>query len=414
MEPKTMNSGHDEVVTGSGSASQPVATVHVIFKTHLDIGFTDFARNVVEQYHTRFIPQALATAQALRDRGGAERLIWTTGSWLISEHLAQAAPDARRRMEAAIAAGDIAWHALPFTTHTELMDQSLFEYGLSLSAGLDRRFGRQTIAAKMTDVPGHTRGIVPLLAAAGITFLHIGVNPGSEAPDVPPVFVWQDPGGAEVVVMYHRGSYGSLMLVPGLADAIYFDHTNDNHGPPSPEQVIGTFQHLRAQFPTAQVVASTLDAFARKLLHVKSSLPIVREEIGDTWIHGAGSDPLKLSRFRALQRLRSAWLSSGQLRADDPALLAFSRQLIMVPEHTWGLDEKTYLADEQTYAAADFRAARPTSRFRTFEESWLEQSAYLDSALAALGDTAQATEARAALAALAPVEPDRTGLRAGR
>jgi hypothetical protein len=31
-------------------------------------------------------------------------------------------------------------------------------------------------AAKMTDVPGHTRVIIPLLAQAGVKFLHIGVN----------------------------------------------------------------------------------------------------------------------------------------------------------------------------------------------------------------------------------------------
>ncbi len=383
-----------------------VETVHVIFKTHLDIGFTDFARNVVEQYHTRFIPGAIATAEALRERGGDERLVWTTGSWLIYEHLEQAGPDARRRLEAAIAAGDIAWHGLPFTTHTELLDPSLFAFGLSLSADLDRRFGKQTIAGKMTDVPGHTRGMVPLLAAAGIQFLHIGVNPGSETPAVPPVFRWQDPEGAEVVVMYHRGTYGGLMVVPGLSDAIYFAHTGDNHGPHTPEQVIATFEKLGAEFPDARIFASTLDAYARALLPIKGELPVVRQEIGDTWIHGAGSDPIKISHFRELQRLRAAWIASGRVSRDDPALGAFSRKLIMVPEHTWGLDEKTFLADEKTYAAADFLPARPTGGFRKLEESWLEQRAYLDEALIALGDTSLAEEARAALVALAPVAPD--------
>ena len=35
----------------------------------------------------------------------------------------------RIRMEKAIERGFIAWHGLPFTTHTELMDPGLFEYG---------------------------------------------------------------------------------------------------------------------------------------------------------------------------------------------------------------------------------------------------------------------------------------------
>ena len=36
-------------------------TIHLVFKTHLDIGFTDHAEKVRRQYHERFIPQAIET-----------------------------------------------------------------------------------------------------------------------------------------------------------------------------------------------------------------------------------------------------------------------------------------------------------------------------------------------------------------
>lgn len=39
--------------------AEPV--IHLIFKTHLDIGFTDHAEKVRAQYHERFIPQAIET-----------------------------------------------------------------------------------------------------------------------------------------------------------------------------------------------------------------------------------------------------------------------------------------------------------------------------------------------------------------
>lgn len=35
--------------------------VHLVFKTHLDIGFTDHAEKVRRHYHERFIPQAIET-----------------------------------------------------------------------------------------------------------------------------------------------------------------------------------------------------------------------------------------------------------------------------------------------------------------------------------------------------------------
>ncbi len=274
-----------------------IDTVHVIFKTHLDIGFTDYARNVVQQYHTDSSPRHSLPPGRCANVAATERMVWTTGSWLIYEHLEHATAEERERMVAAIEQGDIVWHGLPFTTHSEIMNPSLFSFGISLAADLDRRFGRKTIAAKMTDVPGHTRGIVPLLAQAGITFLHVGVNPGSETPDVPPVFVWQDPSGADIMVMYERGSYGDLKIIPGMRDALYFAHTGDNLGPHTPEQALEVFASLQTKFPNATIRASTLDAFAEKLAAVKVTLPIVGDEIADTWIHGIASDPLRISRF---------------------------------------------------------------------------------------------------------------------
>ena len=111
-----------------------IRKIHLVFKTHLDVGFTDYAHKVVENYFTRFIPKALDTAEELRRSGGPERFVWTTGSWLIYEYLEQAGQAERTRLERAIVAGDITWHGLPFTLHSELLDPELFRFGLSLSA----------------------------------------------------------------------------------------------------------------------------------------------------------------------------------------------------------------------------------------------------------------------------------------
>lgn len=382
-----------------------LSKVLLVFKTHLDIGFTDTAANVTRLYFESYIPQALKTARELRQAGSPDRFIWTTGSWLIYEYLEQAEAQERSEMEESILAGDIAWHGLPFTTHSELMDESLFQFGLSLSQTLDRRFGKQTLAAKMSDVPGHTRGIVPLLAAAGIQFLHIGVNLASTPPDVPPVFRWQSPDGSEIMVMYGQG-YGSAASAPGQNTALAFGHTIDNLGPQTPAQVQAVYAEMRAAFPGAEISAATLDDFARTLLPVRADLPVITAEIGDTWIHGAGSDPLKLSRFRALQRLRSAWLKNEKGTAQNPALTLFSRKLILIPEHTWGMDEKTHLADWENYSASKFQAARALPNFEKMEASWAEQRATIDQAVSALEGTPFADEARAALSETRAVRPD--------
>ncbi len=335
--------------------------------------------------------------------------MWTTGSWLVYECLEQASREERIRMEDAILAGDIAWHGMPFTTHSELMDPSLFAYGLSLSQRLDERFGRRTIAAKMTDVPGHTRAIVPLLADAGMKYLHIGVNFASKPPDVPPVFVWRS-GGSEVIVHYDKGGYGGTRTVEGLSEALSFAHTADNNGPQAVDKIVEVFSHVRESFPGAEAVASTMDSFAGALLAVRDTLPVIESEIADTWIHGVGTDPGKVAQFRELSRLRARTLADNPDVACDPAFDKFSRSLLMVPEHTWGLDVKTHLDDWENYGAVEFALARSRDNFNKMEASWAEQRAYVTEAVDALGGSLLGLQARQAIDNLVPTRPSHEGM----
>ncbi|MEG1028401.1 MAG: DUF5054 domain-containing protein, partial [Oscillospiraceae bacterium] len=163
----------------------------VVSKTHLDLGFTDYAKNIKEKYLNEFIPDAIKIAKSL-NTNEKKSFVWTTGSWLIKEAIKGSSEENKKMLIEALKKGDIAPHAMPFTTHTELLDADTLDYGLSIVDEIDKITGRKTIAAKMTDVPGHTIGIVPLLAKHGIKLLHIGVNGASAVPKVPPCFVWKN------------------------------------------------------------------------------------------------------------------------------------------------------------------------------------------------------------------------------
>lgn len=386
-----------------------VERVHLVYKTHLDLGFTDLAERVYRRYLDEFIPAAIRLAKRQRDADPVHRFTWTTGSWLIEHFLEEADSAARRELEEAILIGDITWHALPFTTHSEFMDAELFRFGLSISQRLDARFGRKTIAAKMTDVPGHTRGIVPLLAEAGVEFLHLGVNQTSAVPNVPPLFVWRDDETDTSVTVMYSGEYGETRVVPGTKSALALVLTGDNVGPPSPDDLAQQYRSLEAAFPQARINASSLDGFARELRAVRAALPIITDEIGDTWIHGVGSDPTKVRRFRELRRLRRSWMAVDLAVIGEQRLRQFDDFLLCAAEHTWGLDSKLHIADNSAYAAEAFQQARLTPPFRQMERSWAEQSAYVDSALAALDGTPLREQAGAALGALEPRFPDLSG-----
>lgn len=91
-------------------------------------------------------------------------------------------------MEQAIVQRDIAWNALPFTWQTELLNRSAIAGAIGFSKSLDRRFGRKTTGAKMTDVPGHSRGLIGPLAENGVTFLDIRSTRPARRPMCPQLF----------------------------------------------------------------------------------------------------------------------------------------------------------------------------------------------------------------------------------
>ncbi|MHC5268336.1 DUF5054 domain-containing protein [Enterococcus sp. LJL98] len=401
--------------------------LHVVYKTHLDIGFTDLAAKVEEQYLDDFIPKALDLGEKIPDK-----FTWTTGSWLIAFYLnhSDVTAENKERMRRAIEKGTIRWHGLPFTIHTELMDGELMRYATSISKGLDKEFEKKTIASKMTDIPGHTISMVPYLAEAGIEYMHIGVNASSALPKVPAMFRWKATDGSEVIVHY-AVDYGEVFEREDWSDALYFAHSHDNMGPPSSvQEVEALFVRLEKEYPDYEVIPSSLDAFAKGILKYKETLPVIEEEIADSWIHGIAADPKKIAEYNSLLRLRNKWLKEGKITRDSDAYKGLSAQLLFVAEHTWGANGNVYLPEYRHYLLDEFEEARKrdlvtfnhdrttmdfadlmayvstdinweskadSRRYSIYEESWQEQRDYLYKGIDALPTDLQ-VEARAFLA----------------
>jgi hypothetical protein len=384
-----------------------IKRVLVMFKCHLDVGFVDTQAAIIRKYFYEYYPRAIALAATMRD-SGSDRYIWTTGSWLLYSYLQQASSEQIRQMEQAIARGDIAWHALPFTWQSELLDRSAITGCIGFSKTLDQRFGRKTTGAKMTDVPGHTRGLVGPLAASGVTFLDIGVNSASTPPDVPPLFVWKDVDGGLLTVMYHGTAYGGVVRVPASDLAVAVEVRDDNSGPHTLEEVHKIYSDLRAQYPAAEIRAANLTEIANAIQPYQSQLPVFTQEIGDTWIYGVPSDPVKLARYRELLRLRAEWVKSGTITPGDKQDLAFLQKFALAVEHTWGTDTKTWL-DFNHYTPAALAAVLDDPKYHTVTSSWIEKRKDIEDGVAALPPPFR-RQAEARLRALIPAKPDLTGL----
>jgi hypothetical protein len=74
--------------------------------------------------------------------------------------------------------GDIGWHAFPFNGEPEIYDASLFSAALNLTFDEDDFYGlAHKITYSQRDVPGLTRGAIPVLAKAGVKGVSVGENP---------------------------------------------------------------------------------------------------------------------------------------------------------------------------------------------------------------------------------------------
>ena len=389
-------------------ASEPTAnisTIYLVSSCHLDVGFADTSANIVNRYFDHFFPLAIEVAQQLQEEGGQEQLVFTTHTFLVHLYnnclpeLGLHCPNEQqlKNFTDAVQKGYITWHAFPFNSQMEFYDSSMVDFGFSATHVLDAYFNtKKKITMSQRDVPGTTRSLIPIMKRNDIEAITVGVNGASMPPAVPSAFVWNDPvSDSSVIAMWHPHGYGgssgpgldSMVIVPGMEQALAFAIRGDNSGPPGVDEVKRNFATLNALFPGAKIVASGYDAFVEHLVNFKSQLPVYTDEMGDTWIHGVPSDPWKTAVNREMSRLRTKCLASGQCSLDDPSFDSFSWMMLKNGEHTWGKDVKTYLHDIKNWSNEQFHSVVNLSNFQDMIKSWIEQRNWgIDTAIAQLKD----------------------------
>ena len=210
-------------------------------------------------------------------------------------------------------------------------------------------------------------------------------------------------------MLYHRTEYGGVIAIPSSDLAIAVEVRDDNSGPHTLEGIQKIYADLREQFPNAQVKAANLTDIAEAVEPHRSKLPVLTQEIGDTWIYGIPSDPVKVARYRELLRLRTEWIDQGKFQIADATDLKFLSKFALAAEHTWGTDTKTWLDfDHYTPAALDSMLNDP--KYKTVTGSWVEKRADIDDSVAGL-PVELCREAESRLNALKPKQPSTANLK---
>ncbi len=385
-----------------------VKKIVLVFKTHFDIGFTDLSSRVIEQYGDSMLKEVIATCKATKHMGPL-KYVWTMPAWPLKVITQQCRDDLKKDLEQLIEDGQIVWHALPYTSHTDFCSVEEFVEGLRYGRELSIKYNKPyPIAAKMTDVPGHGIMLPQILSGAGIKFLHLGCNEFATPPKVPFLFHWQSPSGERVLTMYSKGGYGTSLLPPDDWDYpvwMALMQTQDNCGPQSVEVIHKLVDDIRKKYPDVEIVCGSLDDFYKELSKSDlSKLPTITKDLADTWIHGIGAYPKEVgmvretrSEVRRLQALRMKQrLESGIETKDDYSNLLdqYYDDIDLFEEHTWGADVKTWLGPKRVYRKKEFLKEKQKDNYTYMERSWQEQRDRADNSVQTLGKIRQLVNAK--------------------
>ncbi len=332
------------------SANSKVTDIVVVFKMHVDIGYTNWAEGVLQKYCDDMLYETLKSIDETSKLPIKEQFVWTIPAWPLKYMLENCNADLKPRLENAIKDKRIVPHALPVTYETEASDLENLVRGLSYASEINNKYGLpQARDAKLTDVPSHSRVLPTVLKNAGIDFLHIGCNPGSASPEVPTLFWWQGPDGSRLLTFYWAEYYGSGILPPKdwpHKTWLAMIHTHENSGAPSPEEVAELLNNAKVKMPDVNIKIGRLSDFYDLLMMEEPVLPVVTGDMPDTWIHGYMSMPQEIKLSKYLQRE------------------TYNTEILNLQLNHWGISDKSVesyideavenmiLFDEHTFGAA--------------------------------------------------------------
>ena len=373
----------------------------IVYKSHFDIGYTQLASEVIERYRTGTIEKALDVVDQNKNLSAEQQFVWTIPGWPMKKILEDwegQTPERLQKIRAAFRDGRFAVHALPFTMQIELMEPEGMVRSLGYASKLARDAGKPLpTGAKMTDVPSYSKLTPTLLKNAGVNFLHLGCNPGSTPPDVPFLFLWEGPDGSRLLTMYST-TYGNGLFPPDgwkYKTWIAMIMSSDNHPPPSPEKVRKNIKEIQDKLPGVKVRIGTIGDFGDLMMKEDlSSLPVISEDMPDSWIHGPMCNPdgVILTR-KAVPELQSAemlntMLGSWGVETSDVAksIADGYENSVLYYEHTWGgavdwtckyLPAKNNIGRISNWFYGDqWKADLKTTKYDRHLASWEEHTNY--------------------------------------
>jgi alpha-mannosidase len=98
-----------------------VKEIILVFKTHFDIGYTDYAEAVVQKYSSTMMQNALDIVEKNKTLPAEKQFVWTVSGWPMEQMLQRSNSSIKSKVAQSLKNGRFAVHALPFSMETEYL-----------------------------------------------------------------------------------------------------------------------------------------------------------------------------------------------------------------------------------------------------------------------------------------------------
>lgn len=340
-------------------------TIYLLPHSHTDIGYTELQTRI-EQKQVDNLLAGMAAARRTAEYPEGARFVWNVEVLWAAELFLERMPAARHaEFLAAVKAGQVSLQGMYLNELSGLCRPEellrLFRRATTMSAFT----GVPIDSAMISDVPGHTWGMVTAMAQAGIRYLSTAPNYIDRIGDTlvqweNRPFWWLSPSGEERVLVWipklgYALSHAIRTLTPRFVDdyVAELDRRDypyeiaclrwSGHGDNAvPDPTICDFvrqwnaEHVWPRF----VIASTSTAFRALEDRHGGELPEVRGEWSPYWEDGAGSSAAETAKNRAaaerLTQAEALWAMLERARYPVHDFETAWRNVLLYSEHTWG------------------------------------------------------------------------------
>ena len=347
-------------------------TIYLLPHSHVDIGYTDIQAEV-EKIQWQNIRDAISFAKKTVDYPGGSQFKWNSEvMWAVDSYLASCNASEKEKLKEAVQKGWFELNGIYANILTGLCrPEELFRM-VQKGQEIGNEFNVEVNSAMISDIPGYSWGILPVMAQSGIKYFSIGTNQGHRIGNVIDIFgdkpfYWQSQSGKEKILCWvHGQGYSAFhtgldytVLRNKLKEQLIFDYLTDleqqnypydivtlrynigsDNGPPD-EYLPDIVKSWNEKYVSPTLIISTVgESFQKFEEKYGNDLPIYSGDFTGYWEDGAGSSAketainrLSAERLTQAEKLFSLYNSSNYPKEIfDQAW----KNVLLYSEHTWG------------------------------------------------------------------------------